>query len=186
MHSLLVCYVLCLAKSMLRPRTAWGKNWPATLVSEATGCSHTCAAKTNYNPVKHLIKCHSCSVCFIRNMSLLLEMSDIFDKICLCCSDCCALSDSCRLVTVLFHLRWSFFFFFYSDTVAMVDIDFCPCLPPQAPPLKLTAITDPFISAAQASLWSLSMMGSARTWWVSVSLNALLLYLLSLSVAVFM
>lgn len=43
--------------------------------------------------------------------------------------------------------------------MAVVNIDFSL----QAPPLKLTAITVPSISTTQASLWSLSMMGSAPT-----------------------
>lgn len=80
MRCLLLCWVLCLAKPVLRPRIASDKNRPVTLVSEATGCSHTCAAESNYNPVKHLMKCHSSSVCFIRNTSLLLEMSHILPR----------------------------------------------------------------------------------------------------------
>lgn len=96
MHGLLLCCVLCLAKPMLRPCIARDKNWPVTLVSEATGCSHTCAAKTNYNPVKHLMKCHLCSVCFIRSVSFLLEMTHIWSK-------------SACICIIPFHLRSTFF-----------------------------------------------------------------------------
>ncbi len=63
---------------MLRPRMGSDKNWPVTLVSEAADCSHTYAANTNYDPVKHLIKRHMSSVCLIENKRLPFEMSGIF------------------------------------------------------------------------------------------------------------
>lgn len=163
MHCLLLCCVLCFARPVLRPRIASDRDRPVTLVSEATGCSHTCAAESNYNPVKHLMECHSSSVCFIRNMSLLPEMSHILSRF-----------SSAAVIIVQYLTRVVLslctvslegpFFFPFLEFMAVVNIDFVPPLSPQAPPLKRTAITVPSISTARASPWSLSMMASALTW----------------------
>lgn len=171
MRCLLLCWVLCLAKPVLRPRIASDKNRPVTLVSEATGCSHTCAAESNYNPVKHLMKCHSSSVCFIRNMSLLLEMSHILPRFSSAAVIIVQYLTRVVLSLCTVSLEGPFFFFFsFLEFMAVVNIDFVPPLSPQAPPLKRTAITVPSISTARASLWSLSMMASALTWWVTHSI----------------
>jgi len=95
---LFLCCVICFAKPVLRPCIATDRNWPVTLVSEATGCSHTCAAKTNFNPVKLLMNCHLCSVCLNRIRSFTLKCQAF-------------LSVSTYFCFVLFRSRIRFFSF---------------------------------------------------------------------------
>lgn len=56
------------------------------------------------------------------------------------------------------------------DLKAVETIDFSLPFSPQAPPLKLTAITVLSISTTRASQWSLSTTASAPIWWVTLSL----------------
>lgn len=173
----MLCSLLC--QTHAQASYVRDKNWPVALVSEDTGFSHTCTAKTNYNPVKHLIKCHLCSVCFIRNMSSLREMSSFF----FCLNrHLLQITDSCAVVLALFD--WLCFTLNFSFRVYSSGKHWFISSPffPQAPPLKLTAITVPSIATTQASLWSLSMMVSAPTWWFTPSLFLYSLHKFILSV----
>lgn len=133
-----------------------------TLVCEATGCSHTCATKTNYNPMKHLINSIPILCVALETQVFFLKCQDFLPR-----SACIAMFFVQFLTLSLFYFTWGVFLFLL-ECKAVVNIDFTALLSPQAPPLKLTAITVPSISTTQASLWSLSMMGSAHIWWVTL------------------